>query len=230
MVVSILIVVLRPVQISYFTDEQLETLSLKDKSILVIKPILTANAYKKGGFYDYYNGTCDEKCLTVDIDTDIRYRYTSSLNTLVRLQALVADTITDYELSKDTSILVRYNTIVVLHSEYVTRNLFFALQTHPHVIYLYPNALYAEVKIDNNKMSLVRGHGYPTPDIENGFGWKYDNTHPYEFDVTCTDLEFYTIINGYMLNCYPENFVLNNSSIFKFLKDNSGEKLFPWKN
>ena len=146
------------------------------------------------------------------------------------MEALGADTITDYELSKDTSMLVRYNTIVVLHSEYVTKNLFYALESHPHVIYLYPNALYAEVEINDGKMTLIRGHGYPTPDIHNGFGWKHDNTHPYEYDTSCTDLQFYDIPNGKMLNCYPENFVLNNTIIFKFLKDNSGEKIFAWKN
>ena len=231
MVVSILIVALRPVQTSYFTEEQLETLSMQEDFVLVVMPLLTANAYKNGGFYDYYNGTCDEKCLTVDIDTDIHYKYTSSHNSVVRFAALSANRLSDYTLSQDPSILYSYDTIVVLHSEYVPRNVFDALQKHPNVIYLYPNALYAEVEIADGEMTLIRGHGYPTPDIHNGFNWEHDNTHPYEYDTGCTDLEFYNIPNGKMLNCYPENFVLNNTSLFEFIKKEAiNNKInFQWK-
>ena len=229
MVVSILIIALKPVQTNYFTEEQLDTLFLQNQDVLVIMPTLTANAYKKGGFYDYYNGTCDEKCLTVEIDTDIRYKYTSSHNSVVRLAALSANRISDFKLSKDPSILYNYTTIIMLHSEYVTRNTFDALQKHPNVIYLYPNALYAEVVINDDKMTLVRGHGYPTTDIDNGFNWEYDNTHPYEYDTSCTDYEFYDIPNGKMLNCYPENFVLKNSSIFEFIKKESNKNKIGFK-
>ena len=229
MVVAILIVTLRPVQTNYFTDKELETLYLQDNSVLVIMPLLTANAYKSGGFYDYYNGTCDEKCLTVDIDTDIRYKYTSSLNSVVRFASLSANRLSDYQVSQDPSVLYRFDTIVVLHSEYVPRNLFDALQEHPNVIYLYPNALYAQVEIVDDKMTLIRGHGYPTPDIHNGFDWKYDNTHPHEYDTSCTDYEFYDIPNGKMLNCYPELFVKNNTSIFKFIKDVSFKNKIGFK-
>ena len=34
-------------------------------STIVISPVFTATAYSQGGFYDYYNGTCDESCLTM---------------------------------------------------------------------------------------------------------------------------------------------------------------------
>ncbi len=83
---------------------------------------------------------------------------------------------------------------------------FDAITNHPNVVYLYPNALYAEVTFDEqeNSITLVRGHGYPTPEITNGFDWKFDNTHPYEYDTECENWEFHSIDNGYMLNCYPE--------------------------
>jgi hypothetical protein len=66
---------------------------------------------------------------------------------------------------------------------------------------LYPNALYAEVVVDEgkNSMSLVRGHGFPDG-IDNGFDWEFDNTHPFEFDTECDTWEFYDVDNGHMIN------------------------------
>jgi len=39
----------------------------ESQNTVVIIPIFTANAYKVPGFYNYYDGSCDEKCLTVSI-------------------------------------------------------------------------------------------------------------------------------------------------------------------
>ena len=36
----------------------------------------------------------------------------------------------------------------MLHNEYVTRPMFDAITSHPNVIYLYPNALYAEIEVN----------------------------------------------------------------------------------
>ena len=81
----------------------------------------------------------------------------------------------------------------MLHNEYVTRTMFDAITSHPNVIYLYPNALYAEIEVDydNNTITLIRGHNYPESEIVNGFDWEFENTHPYEYDDTCLDMEFY---------------------------------------
>ena len=67
--------------------------------------------------------------------------------------------------------------------------MFNAIINHPHVIYLYPNALYAEIEVDyeKNEITLIRGHGYPESTIGNGFDWEFDNTHPYEYDENCFD-------------------------------------------
>ena len=45
--------------------------------------------------------------------------------------------------------------------------MFNSIVNHPHVIYLYPNALYAEIEVDykKNEMTLIRGHGYPESTI-----------------------------------------------------------------
>ena len=45
----------------------------------------------------------------------------------------------------------------MLHNEYVTQAMFDAITNHPNVIYLYPNALYAEIEVDyeNNLITLI---------------------------------------------------------------------------
>jgi hypothetical protein len=112
----------------------------------------------------------------------------------------------------------------MLHNEYVTRAMFDAITNHPNVIYLYPNALYAEIEVDyiDQTITLVRGHNYPESKIENGFDWEFDNTHPYEYDSNCLEMQFYKIRNGWMTNCYPENVFLEMSKtkiLLKAIKD-----------
>ena len=100
----------------------------------------------------------------------------------------------------------------MLHNEYVTRTMFDAITSHPNVLYLYPNALYAEIEVDyiDETITLIRGHNYPEPEIINGFDWEFDNTHPYEYDSKCQIMEIYKIKNGWMTTCYPENVFLKN--------------------
>ena len=102
--------------------------------------------------------------------------------------------------------------------------MFNAITSHDNVIFLYPNALYAQVNVDitNNLITLVRGHGYPTSNIANGFDWINENTHPYEYDIECENWEFYPTNgapNGHMLNCYPEAIIWQDELLLKTLKD-----------
>jgi len=131
-------------------------------------------------------------------------------------------TITDIDLDQDPSILANYDKVILLHSEYVTSKMFEAITNHPKVIYLYPNALYAQVKTDykQNSITLVRGQSYPEPNILNGFDWEFDNTRPYEFDTECANWEFYQITNGIMLNCYPdESLIVRNEKFLQTIKE-----------
>ena len=99
--------------------------------------------------------------------------------------------------------------------------MFDAITNHPNVIYLYPNALYAEIEVDydNETITLIRGHNYPEHEITNGFDWEFDNTHPYEFDSKCQTIDIYKIKNGWMTTCYPENVFLRDSQqLFDLLK------------
>ena len=130
-------------------------------------------------------------------------------------------TITDADIDRDPSILQQFDKVIILHNEYVTRTMFDAITNHPNVIYLYPNALYAEIEVNyiDETITLIRGHNYPEPEITNGFDWEFENTHPYEFDSECKILEIYRIKNGHMTNCYPENvFLKDGEQIFKLLK------------
>jgi len=122
-------------------------------------------------------------------------------------------------------VLQKFDKVIMLHSEYVTREMFDAITSHPNVVFLYPNALYAEIEVDYpaNTITLIRGHNYPEPEIANGFDWEFDNTHPYEFDSECAGMDIYKIKNGWMTNCYPENLFLKNTeqlyNLLKIIKD-----------
>ena len=192
-----------------------------DEKSLVIIPTFTASAYAKNGFYDFFNKNCDDQCLTVEILSKEKLDYSSSANSVKILQLLGYDSITDLELHKNPDILNGYDKIIILHNEYVSKIMFDAITSHNNVIFLYPNSLYGEVKVDNinNEITLIRGHGYPSLDITNGFNWENENTQPYEFDNKCENWEFYPISNGHMLNCFPENIIWKNELLLKTIKD-----------
>ena len=173
-----------------------------NKKSAVVFPIFTAAAYSEPGFYTFYRGECDDDCLTVKLDDEYNPLFTSSANGLQVLNLLDYDILTDISIHQNPEILTKYEKIILLHNEYVTSVEFDAILSHPNVIYLYPNALYAEVNFDEElwTISLVRGHNYPEITIRNGFDWEFDNSSE-EYDVTCENMKFSKIDNGWMLNC-----------------------------
>ena len=185
----------------------------------VVSPIFTDSAYDSPGFYDYYSGQCNS-CTTTTISDGV-LDYNSSVYGYQLLTLLGYSPITDIDIDKNPSILKKYDKIIMLHNEYVTRAMFDAITSHPKVIYLYPNALYAEIEVDydNNTITLIRGHNYPEEEITNGFDWESDNTHPYEYDNNCEQMVFYPIDNGWMSNCYPEKILPASPIIFQTIKD-----------
>jgi len=189
---------------------------------LVIFPIFTQTAYSENGFYSYYEGKCDEKCLTVKIGASpLTIPYATSINGFQILRSLGYAYVSDIQVDQDPSILKDYDKIILLHNEYVTKKEFDAITNHPKVVYLYPNALYAEIDINytDDSITLLRGHGYPEILVSNGFEWEFDNTHPYESDKECLEWKFYNITNGYMLNCYPENIIYSDVRLLETIKD-----------
>jgi hypothetical protein len=188
---------------------------------LVIIPTFTASAYAPFGFYDYFNGNCGEQCLTTKIISEDKLDYNSSANGFKILDLLGYDSISDLELDKNPSILNKYDKIILLHNEYVSKKMFNAVTSHNNIIFLYPNALYAEIEIDmsNNEITLIRGHDYP-PGIKNGYNYEIEERfHQYEYDNDCLDWQFIEFKNGYALNCYPEQAIWQNSSLLKALKE-----------
>lgn len=208
--------------VSQITKERLEQVSVQNdtKKSVVIIPVFTAAAYLQHEFYDYYGGQCDSRCLTTTMYSQIPLGYTASGKAVNTLQSLGYYIVTDIGVDENPEILSQYDKVIVLHNEYVTQNEFDAITTHPHVIYLYPNSLYAKVYADytTNTITLVRGHGYPDLSLRNGFDWKFDNSH-FEYDIQCTNWKFDAIDNGIMLNCYPENHLENNISLLKAIKN-----------
>lgn len=189
---------------------------------VVVYPYFTAAAYNEPGFYTYYRGECDDCTTTKFVSPSLSHNeYVTSGIGHQALTLLGYHTMIDVDIDRNPSILQQFDKVIMLHNEYVTRAMFDAITSHPNVVYLYPNALYAEIEVDyvDETITLIRGHNYPEPEITNGFDWKFDNTHPYEFDKICADMEFYQIENGWMTNCYPENFFLkNHTGLFNLLK------------
>jgi len=197
---------------------------LKNESekTVVILPVFTHSAYYfEDGFYDYYAQKCSEKCLTVKIERKQPPQFSAAGNAIQIFKILNYNFISDIDVDANPKILSNYDKVILLHNEYVTKNEFEAITNHPKVLYLYPNALYAEINYDskNDVISLIRGHGYPETTILNGFGWEFENTHPYEYDTNCENWEFYEIKNGLMLNCYPEEIIWQDKLLLKAIKE-----------
>ena len=186
---------------------------------IVIYPLFTASAYLPNGFYDYYKSKCDESCLTVRIQ-EVLISESSGIGVQV-LKLLGYDVITDLDVAKNPSIINQFDKVILLHNEYVTKEMFDSITNHPKVLYLYPNALYAEISFNelDNEITLIRGHGYPDSSIDNGFDWEFDNTRPYEYDTECNDWKFHEIDNGVMLNCYPDLVIHSDKELLKFIKE-----------
>ena len=188
------------------------------QNAVVVYPYFTSVAYSEPGFYTYYRGECDD-CTTAKFATPTILYNTSGLGHQA-LTLLGYPTITDIDIDKNPNILQQFDKVIILHNEYVTRTMFDAITNHPNVLYLYPNALYAEIEVDyvDETITLIRGHNYPEQEIINGFDWEFDNTHPYEYDNECVDMKFYKIRNGWMTNCYPENVFLKDNHAMILLK------------
>jgi len=188
---------------------------------LFIAPIFTITAYGPSGFYEYFDGGCDDSCITsVPIGYKEFPKFTSSATTTKILNLLGYPFLTDIEVDKYPEILKKFDKVIVLHNEYVTKKEFDAITSHPKVIYLSPNALYAEIEVDyeEDTISLVRGHNYPQQEIKNGFDWEFDNSD-LEYDLNCENWEFYEIENGAMLNCYPEQIIFQNATLLRMIKE-----------
>ena len=210
------------IQFGLKTENHQRYESLKNSSnSVVVSPTLTYSAYTEPGFYTYYRGECDESCLTIPINYNKPLDYTSSTLGLNILHLLNYPIITDIDLDQNPKILENYDKVILLHNEYLTKKMFDSITEHPNVVYLYPNALYAEVEIDyeSNTMTLIRGHDYPPENpVSNGFDWKHDNSI-YEYDFECGDWKFEKISNGYMLDCYPEYAVYSDELLLRTLNE-----------
>ena len=197
--------------------EQYEELSAPEKTA-VVYPILTQTAYAWGGIHDFYLGRCDS-CSEVKIDEFYDPIFSVGAKSFRILEFLGYKVIDDIDIDKNPEILNNFNSVVVLHNEFVTEKEFLAITSHPNIVYMYPGALNSKVKInyENETMILERGPSFPQSDVISGFDWKYDNSN-ISNNTTCEEWKFYKINNGHMLNCTPEDIIQNNDKILKELK------------
>ena len=198
-----------------------EEIGINDsQNAVVVYPIFTAAAYLEPSFYTFYKGECDSSCLTVKLKDKYPLTFQTNDAAIQSLGLLGYPIISDIDIDKDPVVLKKYDKIILLHNEYVTRKEFNAITEHPNVIYLYPNALYGEIEVnyENATITLIRGHNYPTPQIRNGFDWKFDNSE-LEYETDCTGWKFHKIDNGIMLNCYPELIISQDKELLKAIKE-----------
>ena len=192
-----------------------------NENTIVVYPIFTAAAYSIPGFYDYYSGDCDTSCLKNISFENPMIEHRSTGMTSVILYGLGYDFITDIDIDQNPKILEKYDTVILLHNEYVTQKMFDAITVHPNLIFLSPNALYAEIEVnyDNNTIELIRGHDYP-PGVLNAFNYDIEEKfHQYEYDLECLNWEFIKIKNGYHINCYPDEIIYDNLDILLAMKE-----------
>ena len=205
------------------TAEQIiDYLKPNNNNSVVIYPIFTSAAYSEPGFYTYFGGYCDESCITDISFENPEFKYTSNGLTSQILYHVGYDFLTDIEVDKNPELLQNYDTVILLHNEYVTKKMFDAISNHPNLIFLAPNALYAEIDVnyDDNTMTLIRGHNYPEFDIKNGFDYEIEERfHHYEYDSECLTWEFIEIENGFHLNCYPGAVIHKNLDILLKMKE-----------
>ncbi len=186
---------------------------------------------KPDRFCQRHNVKCGLECLTIRVNDDPASRNATpdTLEAILKYLGNFSssiDVITDGQVSTNPTILNAYDKVIVLHNEYVTHTEYSAIIHHKKVVYLYPNALYAEVKYDptHSTITLIRGHGYPLTTIANGFGWKHDNTRE-EYDRDCNNWTFHNLdtdnnsnTKAIQLNCYPEYDTSDDTPILEDVK------------
>jgi len=203
-------------------EQMIDILKPNDGSV-VIYPVFTSASYKEPGFYTYFRGECDESCITNLSFENPEFKYTSSGLTAQILYHVGYDFLTDIEVDQNPELLQNYDTVILLHNEYLTKKAFDAISSHPNLIFLAPNALYAEIDVnyDDNAMTLIRGHQYPPPENPaNGFDYAIEQEfHHYEYDTECLEWKFLEFENGFHLNCYPDGVIHQNLEILLKMKE-----------
>lgn len=176
-------------------------------SAILIKPTFTISAYQPNSWYDnktksvitYYNEPFTN-----------RMEYGGAYNAFESLKDRV-DTVNDRYVSEHPEILNRYNTVILLHNEYMTRQEYNAIMNHTNVFYVFPNAGYRFVTYDINTNQIT---------LLNYTGNKYASSvwTSYESNPTSQPKQVsefnqcilpfsYTKVNypnGIGYNCYPE--------------------------
>jgi hypothetical protein len=83
-----------------------------DGNTVIVYPTFTASAYTEPGFYTFYRGECDTKCLTIQIQNNFAQPQANP-NALQVFRLLGYPIITDVDVDKDPSILTHYNKITI---------------------------------------------------------------------------------------------------------------------
>lgn len=167
---------------------------LNEHDVLLVYPVFTEQAYQENGWYD----NTEHTTVYINNELDDRMRYGAGKHLLSYFYNEF-DTVSDIAVTTNPELLQSYQTIVLLHNEYVTVEEYNAIMNHSNVIYLFPNSLYRYVEYNDKQITLLNQTGNPMG---------YSNTkYTNEFD-DCITYEIVEYQNGKGLSCYPKWFEL----------------------
>lgn len=187
---------------------------------VVVHPLFTEAAYSTMGFYCHYAGNCGTECLTISF-VDAKMGYTSSGMVTQVLYELGYDMITDAELDLNPSILEQYDTVILLHNEYITNAMYDAIIAHPRIIHMYSNSVFSEISVDYDSETVTLVRDFRLKDIDrtpyinnkNTYDYHPEVDYKYEYDAECADWKWELVYNGYHLTCYPDPVIWHMTGI-----------------
>lgn len=160
---------------------------------LLIYPTFTEQAYQKNGWYD----NPEIKTVSLSTPLDDRMKYGAGQHVYYQIHTEM-DITNDIVVSRNPDMLKSYDTVVLLHNEYITVSEYNAIMNHSNVIYIFPNSLYRYVEFDDNDtMTLINETGNPMSLSKTQYTDEFSN---------CLGHSRVEYSNGKGLSCYPRWF------------------------
>lgn len=134
------------------------------------------------------------------------------------------NTTNDNSINVKPEILNDFDRIVLMRNVYITDEMRQAILAHNNVIYMFPDVMTKQVKLQNMTDAIMDENGnIKIANTTMTYVGDYPPLHPMAFewvdDNRCEDWEFVPVQNGYMMNCVPDVAIINNYNMLVALRD-----------